>query len=1145
MNKLIHISFALCAAMLGASVAFAQPAAPRRDGPARPYLLTQGSIGEIAALTFSPDSRFLYVAGADKVIRTWSLEREKGQFSPVVVQNMRWEISRGYQGQFYTIAISPNGSLIAGAGISARYSGDIGLWDTGTGRLAKPSVLPVARVDQPANGHVVTVDALDFSPNGRSLVSIDKLGAIWVWDTVTGAGSPAQVGGPNRHETRLPISFINDTHFAAPLLNNQLQLAIYSIAPGELPKPLTPPNTRITALASHRAAKLWASADLTGAIQIRDVTGNPVRSLDPTDSAASSLAFLGPDLLAAVRFSTGQTPGRLEIINWKTSQILQTIPVGKYDESRALAVSPDSRWIAYGYPNSDEVRLISLPDGNPAQLPPVTEHLKLRGRGHAIWEAHFVGGPAEHKIRYLDRESAENPDIDQKPFGVFDIDQMQLVPPNGIQNVRTGEADRGGWTAQIKPIQNGSRRETVTQLFFNGQPQGQIGTDYLAQGTAKCYCWIARPNEVQPFAIAIGTEDQDAIFIYSLPAAGRPTRLLRYFRDHVAAVTSLSVSADRTLLASSSLDQTVKFWSLEDLNLAAFPNHTAWGADFVIEQGKLIVRNVHPKGIAARRGLKNGDAIKLVSWADDDGKKTYQARVPEEMLQVLSTRDIFKEVFMEWGDPLQQRRIVPGWEPVATFFVDRHDEWVLFTPDGVFAASPTEGPKLLGWQFNSGRGFDPEVFEAGELLDLRKPDLLKQLLTQGQIPPAQLNVADATVNHPIVRIDSPKLTDPPAPPGGVTQVNVTLQYPPGSNPGEISGALYVNSQRMTDVQASPIRPSVDRPGYREQTITKKVKTPESLNSIQFTTSTSKAPEQTQRGTATFVAGKPTSSDKLRINIVAITCQNYSGDFGPLPKSKSDGDGICETFRKYAGQHYELGEIWRLDDTMTAVNRSAVQLLFSKVCSTMAKTQDRDLLLFYISGHGHVLNDGRNDVYRFIPSTPAFVSKKMTPQQQADAAVGWPDLKQICELPCRKLFLVDTCRAGDLPHTSQQMMDGARKESMLVFSATGRGESALADPTAKYSEFTSAWIRGMQGHADGYEMKHISKAFTVSGKLDDIIQLEELTSYTEKRVPEMTEGRQSPCVFEHNKAYALQFPVCNVDPSLKKSPKKNLTISGRP
>lgn len=1121
-----------------ASIAMAQPpAAPQRQGPPRPVLLSQGSIGEIGAIVFSHDSRFLYVAGADKVIRTWSLvEGRPNEIKPVVVQTMRWEIARGYLGSLRALAIEPHGQVIAGAGISARDNGDIGLWDPGTGRFAKSAMLPVAWNEEATNGHLANVTCLSFSPNGKKLASIDFVGAVWIWDLQTGNGVLAQPGTDQNFNYPPQIVFITDTLFATSILAGQAQLSMFDTNAIAAPRRLLDPKARTTSLIRQRSGPIWASADETGAIRIwNGPAAAPLREIVPNaeSTAALSMSFLGDDRIVVARDRlkiNPPRPSRLEVWNWQSNQLVQSFDVGVFDLCRSVAVSPDNRWIAYAFQDTDEVRIIPVGAGPPAELPKIESHIRLAGRGQAVWEAQFVDPGL--KLRLRERRPREpDPAANPEEFRGFDLGEIQTVGIGLTEPVRSSDADAGGWTASVKGVEGGG--DQIVELHFNQQLRGRIVTDENFQGSVRNYCWIAEPNTKAPFAIAIGTARQDGIYVYSLPDAGGQTRLLRYFRDHVGAVTSLSVSSDRRLLASASIDQTVKVWSLESLRPVGngFKNQTAWGADFVNENGRLIARNVLANGIAARRGIKTGDQLLSVRWGEPGGKR-YEEKTAARMLQILSDREIYKEFQVTWLSNGQAiaRAIVPGWEPLATLFLDRHNEWVMFTPEGVFDASAAEGPKLLGWQFNRGRDVDPEFFEAGELQkDLQQPAILKGLLTAGNPIPAGLTVADVSRDRPILTIISPKLTDLAAMPDQKIEVEAMIEYPQGTDRSTIQNEIYVNSQRVSRFNGGEFaaKPSTTRAGYLEQHVKVDVTPSERLNSFRISTSTTNSPEQQHREVTTYSElQRPRLQKPFNVYLLAISCGNYDspkGVFAELPVVKADGDKICQTFQNASGPFYALQQVWRMDDSGQGnrISRTAIQKKLIEVTAAVKASAPNDLLVIYLSGHGHVIDHQ----YRFIPSAPAFIQGQPD-KQWLDAGVGWSDFDAVCSLPCRKMFLFDTCRAGDLAKTVSPLFDGARFRSTFIVSATSIGEASQIPLGFPLSAFTHYWIEGMKGDADGAR-REISGGVSKSGEKNQIVEFGELLGFVREKVPKVTQRRQYPCLFDRQSLHRMDFELCTV------------------
>ena len=71
-----------------------------------------GHEAPVRALVFSPDGKFLYSAGDDKVVRVWDTA------SGAVVRTIRGYIREGQEGKIYAIALSPYNRFLAVGGYS-------------------------------------------------------------------------------------------------------------------------------------------------------------------------------------------------------------------------------------------------------------------------------------------------------------------------------------------------------------------------------------------------------------------------------------------------------------------------------------------------------------------------------------------------------------------------------------------------------------------------------------------------------------------------------------------------------------------------------------------------------------------------------------------------------------------------------------------------------------------------------------------------------------------------------------------------------------------------------------------------------------------------------------------------------------------
>ncbi len=110
----------------------------------------------LRAVRFSPDGRWLYAAGADRVVEIWD-----------AAQHRRVDAMVGHNQEIFCLEVSSDGEWIA----SGDAGGVIRLWHAGLRR-------PLATLD----GHTGSVMALRFTPDSRSLVSVSLDETVRVWD---------------------------------------------------------------------------------------------------------------------------------------------------------------------------------------------------------------------------------------------------------------------------------------------------------------------------------------------------------------------------------------------------------------------------------------------------------------------------------------------------------------------------------------------------------------------------------------------------------------------------------------------------------------------------------------------------------------------------------------------------------------------------------------------------------------------------------------------------------------------------------------------------------------------------------------------------------------------------------------------------
>ncbi len=144
--------------------------------------------------------------------------------------------------------------------------------------------------------------------------------------------------------------------------------------------------------------------------------------------------------------------------------------------------------------------------------------------------------------------------------------------------------------------QAASRRHaaTILRTMFRREPSTLAPQlPHLDEGRIRCFCWVPDAGG-KPFAIAVGTDRQNSVYVCKLVDQG-PCPILRHFRGHSDHVTSLGISRDLRYLASGSADGTICIWSLAEFARGKEPLGR-WGAEFAVEGGKLIAKKSCPPG---------------------------------------------------------------------------------------------------------------------------------------------------------------------------------------------------------------------------------------------------------------------------------------------------------------------------------------------------------------------------------------------------------------------------------------------------------------------------------------------------------------------------------------------------------------------
>ena len=1084
----------------------------RQESPEEPWLRINagGHTGTVQALGFTPDSQRLCSAGLDKQVLVWNLKALQRDLrrSFLRERTIRWQVARGLRGSIYALAVAPSDGMLAFGGYGAMGSlGEILLVDPVTGGLV-----------QVLQSHRQTVCSLAFSADGNRLVSSDTAGQVTLWTrddwkpvvlvhpdeaTYGAAAARAIAAAPQLR----PLAIVGDD-VVIPLYQGrsaggslQWKLNLVRLDDPRQTRLLDTPHAGlVTSLAASSDGTRLASADLQGRLFVWELGEAAVRppAVLSAPPCALSLAFSpdGQTLVAGTAVASGSGQSQLQIWDLATRKLVRSH--AQPDHVNACAVSPDGRLVAYSGGRENEVWLGPLTAAEPVTA--------LRGTGRRVWKVAFAAREPLYRIAWGTEPRAR---------GFNDYADLDLAFDATRLELGAGKPDADQWLSpQWQAGQWTVRREAsgALQLLEGGAARGRIELDPVLEGRPRCYCWLP-DSQGQPWALAVGTDLQNSIYVFRLVKQGR-CPLLRQFRGHHDFVTSVGVSRDLRFLASGSADGTIRVWSLDGLAAGAEVSGR-WGAEFVVLEDELRVASLRPAGPLFRRGVRPGDVVTEIGWPAA-GEPQREQR-PAEILQRLRDLPAMSQVVFHCRRDRQPRpvfQLLPAWQPLATLFVDTHREWAFWTPEGYYDAS-ANGHTLFGWQMNRGLQHLPDFYRADQYVKtLERPAVLQRLLPAGDLdqalrqaavqPPAETQeiLSQHIAATPVIEIGSPQ-------PGalireGSALVTARIAVPA---PGALVRAkLFANGviapqQRLIREQAVA--------GGTERVYEWSVPLPNDPQSLLQLVAGTDAPTAAL-GSVLVERLEPATADRLpQLSIIAVGVNRYADPaIATLDYSRADAEAILRVLRDRAGELYTVKQSLLLANEEVTRKRWHTTMQDLKASLTENVLPD-DLIVIFLAGHGVL--DPKTERYYFVGydlQVADYLAGRLT------AGISWEDFRALSDIPCRKLVVLDTCHSGALQPLKTRGLKAAvralQEDVFLSLTASAGNERSEEDERWGHGAFTKSLLEALDGRAD------------TSG--DGLVTLRELFRYTQETVPQLTEGRQNPTAAPEELLPLISLPL---------------------
>ncbi|MEZ6067392.1 MAG: caspase family protein [Planctomycetaceae bacterium] len=431
-------------------------------------------------------------------------------------------------------------------------------------------------------------------------------------------------------------------------------------------------------------------------------------------------------------------------------------------------------------------------------------------------------------------------------------------------------------------------------------------------------------------------------------------------------------------------------------------------------------------------------------------------------------------------------------EPLLSLFF-AGDEWIAWTPEGYYAASPG-GERLMGWHVNTAQDKIADFYPAAQFRkEFYRPEAIKALLSTGSI---QRALASTGSTQAVASVDT---NLPP-------EVQIISPLPE-TRTTEQELAVVVEARQRGDEPLKTLQLLLNGRPLRGEAGTVRLEDAGAVvrhtfkvpvisgvqHTLQARADSTGSYGVSETVTVTTVDHVP-DGHTPSLYVLAIGVSDYDDEDLQLTFADDDAERIAQTFKSQG-----VGLFKKVETRLLKDKQATRQGILEGLVWLRKEMTAQDVGVVFFSGHGE-----RDETTSFY-LLPCDVDKA-SPLLLS----GVPEsiIKDVVQgIPGRLIVMLDACHAGTLTGdrrkaarslTDDFTRDLATDDYGVVVMASSMGrEFSIENSAAGGGVFTMAIVEGLQGKAD------------YNG--DNHVYFNELETYVCERVKELSNGRQHPAI----------------------------------